>query len=189
MFKIAILISIVSLVSACGQATSEIVEVSEPTPTKTVPVEGESNIADQNFRIAWEKSRDDSLRSIESHLQKWKQQNITNYDFVIWKIGPGHTNTWDRAPVLIEVRNGSRQSLVLANAEDKRLVMARLDGFDEIDSIDKLFEYLKSEVENGRIVAIDYDKRLGYPELSTISFTFAHLHGWRNIKVTRLERR
>lgn len=178
-------------VSGCGTATQQIGESSTPIPTLSITprLASESNIADQNFRIEWEKARDASIQDLDRHFQKWKQQNIAAYDLEISKVGPGHTNTWDRAPVLIEVRNGERRCIRLANAEDQRLIMAGLDGFEEIDSIDKLFAYLKSEIENGRIVDVDYDQRLGYPELSTIRFTFAHNHGWRNIRVARVERK
>lgn len=178
-------------VSGCGSATNQIGESpAAPLTLSNKPsMASASNIADQNFRIEWEKARDASIKDSDLHLQKWKQQNIADYDLEISKVGPGHTNTWDRAPVLIEVRNGERRSIRLANAEDQRLIMARLDGFEEIDSIDKLFAYLKSEIENGRIVDVDYDQRLGYPELSTIRFTFAYIHGWRNIRVARVERK
>ena len=65
--------------------------------------------------------------------------------------------------------------------------MSRKDGFENIDTIEKLFAYMRQELETGKILEVKYDKKTGYPKDVSIRHTYNNSHGSRSIHISKLE--
>lgn len=172
--------------SSCANDTVESnfsVPSSDPLPAATpLPM----TIAEENFAREW-KTKFDKMKSdiLDSH-EKWKQKNIKAYLFVAAKYVGGVSSPWNRNPVLIKVDNGRPVSLDVVDKTDVSS-LARTDGFEEFDTIDKLFGYMLKELENGRMVRAKYDKKTGFPTWVLIDSSFG-IHGSRSITVSKFAR-
>ncbi|MEQ1763027.1 MAG: DUF6174 domain-containing protein [Pyrinomonadaceae bacterium] len=146
-----------------------------PTSTPT--------IAEENFRKDW-KSRYSQLKyEIIAARSKWEEEKIRSYSYVAAKYRGGHTSPWNRWPVLIKVMEDAPISVELVDKSD-RSIGARKDGFEEVDTINKLFAYMLSELEKGWIVSAEYDEAIGYPRRVFIE-EFLGPHGARGIEITK----
>ncbi len=97
------------------------------------------------------------------------------------------TNTWNRQPVVIKIRGGEKISLEKASKEYDYVYDSRTDGFEDFDTIDKLFSYMRQELDDRNIIEVKYDKKYGYPKKAVITVTFAFNHNWHTIDVSKFE--
>ena len=144
------------------------------------------SIAEENFAKEWKSKFDKTVAELERNRNLWKQNEIYDYDFVITKSAGGLTNEWNRLPILIKVRDGERISIKSVEKDKDYVIYSRTDGFEDFDTIEKLFNYLRQELENRRILEVKYHKNLGYPKSVTFIDSFK-IHGYRNIVVERIE--
>lgn len=149
------------------------------------PFDNSTNISEENFAKAWKSKFYETDIELERRRVLWQENKIVNYDFVAAKYAGGQTNTWNRSPVLIKVREGEKVSIETESKTDKSS-MARTDGFEDFDTVDKLFEYLRKELEEGKMLEVEYDIRSGYPKSSRIRDSF-EIHGARSIVITKFE--
>jgi hypothetical protein len=147
------------------------------TPTRT------PTIGEENFRKEWESKYEELNREILAAQSRWNESNIRSYSYVAQKDRAGVSSPWNRSPVLIKVDDGRTISIeVLDKREGSAL--ARSDGFEQIDTFDKLFMYMLSELEKGQLVSGNYDKNLGFPKAVHILQSF-EIHGGRSILVSK----
>lgn len=146
-----------------------------------------ANVADQNFLKRWREQYDASFAELERNQQIWQESKIKNYDFVIAKYAGGQTSSWNRMPVLIKIREGEKVSLEKVEKDKDYVYSSRTDGFEDIDTIDKLFDYLRQELDDRNILNVEYDKNYGYPKSVSITFTSYTNHNWRVIEISKLE--
>ena len=168
------------------QADSEKQPIDSPSKTPRIE-DNPSNIADQNFVKEWKAKYDITLAELERNRKLWQESKITNYDFVTAKYAGGQTNTWNRLSVLIKIREGEKVSLEKVEKDVDYVYSSRTDGFEDIDTIDKLFDYIRQQLDDRNILEIKYDKNYGYPKSVNITFTFATNHNWRVIEISKLE--
>lgn len=140
----------------------------------------------EKFEAAWREQYDKSLVKLEYNQKRWAGNSIANYDFVVGKMMGGHTSPWNQSPVVIKVRDGQKISIELESQSDKT-DMARTDGFEEIDTIDKMFDYMRRELDGGKMLEVEYDEQLSYPKSVALIYD-THVHGSRHIKITKLEK-
>ena len=156
----------------------------KPAVTPT-PLPKDAEIADVNFQKDWQVKYARSKAEIIKNAKAWRAKNRFNYDFTIAKYAGGQTNTWNRWPVRISVRDGVAASKELVDTTNTS-EPSRTDGFEEIDTIPRLFDYLLAELESGNILMVEYDRRFGYPKRAYITFTYRHNHNVRSIVVSSL---
>lgn len=144
------------------------------------------SIGEENFAKQWKAEFDKMKSEITGARDKWEQNNINSYAFVAAKYIGGVSSPWNRSPVLIKVDNGQAVAFEVVDKNDISS-LARTDGFEELNTIDKLFDYMLRELENGRMVTADYDKSLGYPKFVSISISYES-HGSRSIQISKLTR-
>ena len=182
-FLIGVLLS--SVCSSSREGKLEDRPVIETIAVSPSPQQTPKKIANENFEKEWKSQYQTASEELETNRALWQESKIVNYDFVVGKMMGGTTSPWNRLPVLIKVRDRIRTSIELEK-EFEGTYMERLDGFEEIDTIDNLFEYLRRELENGNILEMNYDKKLGYPKRSGLVFDF-HSHGTRYIDISKFE--
>ncbi len=154
------------------------VERSESTPSPT------PDIAAENFRKAWERDFETMKREIEVARDNWLKNKIQSYSFVARKDIGGVSSDWNRSPARLAVENGRMSKIEVIDKSDISMY-ARTDGFEEFDTIDKLFDYMLRELESGRMVKADYDKELGYPKFVSTLYSY-NPHGGRSIAISDL---
>ena len=159
---------------------NESAKVVSATPT---PEQTPKSIADENFEKEWKSKFDASTAELERNRRLWQESKINNYDFVIVKYAGGVTNDWQASPILIKVREGEKFSTEAA----KKGYDFRIDSYTDFDTIDKFFNYLRQQLEKGKIIYVEYDKKFGYPiKIIHIKDSY-EIHGYRNIAVEKLE--
>jgi hypothetical protein len=146
-----------------------------PTPTP------KQSAAQKELEIEWKNRYDETSAELYRNRNLWRDSRILNYNFTAVKVTDGGFETWDPGPVTIKVQGGA------AAAIESRLISedhwASTEGFKDIDTIDKLFDFLRQELEAGKMLEVDYDARTGYPKTSTLIFAFENRRH-RTIKIT-----
>jgi len=157
----------------------ELTSVNKPSTNKPM------NIAEENFANAWKSKFDETAAELERNRNLWKQNQIADYDFVVSKSAHGYTDKWTRLPVLIKIRDDEKISIEKVEKDKDYVIYSRTDGFENFDTVDKLFNYLRQELEKGRILGIKYHKDLGYPK-NVVILDSHDTHG-RIIVVEKIE--
>ena len=137
------------------------------------------NIEEENFAKEQTEKFEATNNELERNRRLWQGNKIVDYDFVVWKLAGG-VNGW--SPALIKVREGEIISIEAASKSD----FLKIDGYENFDTVEKLFNYMRLELENGKIIIAKYNKKFGYPEEVHIVFSYA-IHGGHTIKVTKFE--
>lgn len=166
--------------AGCGNINS--------APAHSTPVayssNSNTNIAPENFKEEWKKAFPDALAKLKTNFELWQGKKIINYDFMAWKTAPGVSSDWaEGPPVFINVRKNIATSI---KYEHQPPDLERSTGYDEFDTIDKLFAYLKTELESGKMLQVTYDKEFGYPKKSSIIHAYIS-HGARTLDVEQFE--
>jgi hypothetical protein len=100
---------------------------------------------------------------LERNRRLWKETKILNYNFECHQIRGG-MYSW--AKVLIQVRN--EKAISIKPVEDPS-VLTKLDGYEDIDTFEKIFDKIEEGYENDYIVEVTYNEKYGYPEKTTIN--------------------
>lgn len=99
---------------------------------------------------------------LEQNREVWQGSKISNYNFVISKMDMG---TWSWMPFLIKVRDGQAVS---KTPENKLRPMTIVDGYDDFDTVEKIFNQIQEAYNKGYAVEVRYNKKFGYPEKTVI---------------------
>lgn len=97
-----------------------------------------------------------------SNRNKWQEAKINNYNLKLSKFGGGNYG-W--VPISIQVRNNQNVSTKSAR---KREQLERIDGYDEFNTIEKMFDKIQEAYERKYSVNVTYDKEFGYPKTIAI---------------------
>ena len=65
--------------------------------------------------------------------------------------------------------------------------MARTDGFKDFDAINKLFDYLRQELNDRNIIDVNYDKKFGCPKSVFVKSPFSGVHDYGTIQISKFE--
>ena len=93
----------------------------------------------------------------ENH-ELWQASKIKNYNFIVTRFGGG---LYMHVPFMIKVRNGE---VVSREPMEEVLPLVKTDGYEDVDSIEKMFTRIQISCLRGDKVIVIYDKQLGYPE-------------------------
>ena len=193
MFRVALCLVFVFAVfqfSSCSsvQPTVSSDSMRENNPMASPPPEkSPKNIADENFEKDWKSKYEKTLAEMERNHRLWQESKIANYDFVIYKYAGGNTNEWNRLPVLIKIREGNQFSIEKVEKDKDYVIYSRTDGFEDFDTVDKLFNFIRWQLDNGKIVEAEYDKKFGYPKNVFLIFTYSTNHNSHNIAISKFE--
>lgn len=146
-----------------------------PTPDKSVKTP-----ADESFEKDWKNTREAAAAELERNRLLWQENKIANYNIVCGQYAGGFENPAE--PAIIKVRAGkavSIEAVAKSNAP-------KLNGYENFDTIDKLFEYAQHELENGKILNVKYNRKLGYPEITSIKRSY-DIDDWNSINITKFE--
>ncbi len=186
-----LLVSLLSVfvLTACSSSQQNS-SVNSEDENKNIKVISESSpqsdevttIANESFANDWKEEFEATVDEIERNRRKWQESKIENYSFEIAKYAGGTTNPWNRRPFLIKIQNGEKTIEKIEKGYDEET-----DGFEDIDTIDKLFNYLRKELENGKIIEAKYHKKFGYPKEVFIIYTYEHNHNSHNIFISKFE--
>jgi hypothetical protein len=185
---IALIIFLISVIQFAGCASPEQVNSENsataikaeavcamPTPDKSVKI-----AADENFENDRKNTREAVAAELERNRLLWQENKITNYNFVCGQYAGGFENPAE--PAIIKVREGkaiSIEAVAKSNAP-------KLNGYENFDTIDKLFEYARQQLENGKILNVKYNKKLGYPEITSVKKSY-DIDDWNSINIVKFE--
>lgn len=116
----------------------------------------------------------------EKNRRLWQENKIVNYNFVSTKFGGG-IYAW--VPVFIQVRNSQKVSMEPARA---RKELERIDGYEDFDTVEKIFARIQEAYEKGYIVNVIYNTKFGYPERITID-DLSDAHSAFVIEISKFE--
>lgn len=133
----------------------------------------------ENFKKKWQDEYNATLAEIEQNRRLWEKNNIVNYSFVCQQFAGG-MNGWGE--VVIKVRE-SKNILIERTEKDSP---AKIDGYENFDTIDKIFDYLHQELNKGRLVKVKYNKESGYPEELSINYS-SNIDAFYGVYVKKFE--
>lgn len=125
------------------------------------------------------KNVDRLIEELNKNREIWKSQNISDYNYYC-EVFTGGTTVYN--PVSVQVRE-NKTFLVEETA---------ISGFhyqfnyQELDSIEKMFDYIQKHLEKGSSLSVKYNKKYGYPEDWTVKFGF-NIHDYYVFKITKFE--
>jgi len=125
----------------------------------------ERRFESEGFENKWKSRYEETLSALNKNRLIWQANNFGDYEYFCEQFQGGTYSNW--AGVLFTVRDGKPFSLEVKEREG-----ARMDDYDKLGSIDKIFDYLRQELENGRLIDVTYHKS-GYPEKIYIEYSFA----------------
>ncbi|CAN5488863.1 hypothetical protein BH10ACI1_BH10ACI1_06930 [soil metagenome] len=136
------------------------------SPSKTPRiVDSPAIIWDKNFAKKWKSKYGATYAKMERNRQLWRKNNIVNYNFVVdFRTMVGCTCL----PAVIKVREGKMISM--GNVPDDYTDKYR--DPKRIETVEKLFDLIKQELDAEHIVDADYNNKLGYPERIVITNSF-----------------
>ncbi len=183
------LICLLFVFSACS--STQKADSQNATENKTVnlsesraKIDNPSSYAEEKFAEKWKSEYEETIAELELNRRLWKESQILNYDFVIQRCCGGATDYW--SPMLIKVRNGELDSMELVT-KSGFVNYLKIDSYENFDTIDKLFNYLRHELEEGRIIESSFDKQYGHPTDARIIFAIGVTHGSNNIQISKFE--
>ena len=128
-----------------------------------------SQVKNVNNTVNTSKKNDPEL---EKNKKLWQEKNITNYNLTasLFKGGPYR---WVE-PVLIKVRNGQAISMESLDEKSKgepiEEVEELMEGYKEVNTIEKMFDYIQKGLDVEGFVSVKYDKNFGYPKKMAVNF-------------------
>lgn len=94
----------------------------------------------------------------EKNRELWQTSKVANYNFIVTRFVGG---TYMYAPMLIKVRDCKAVSL---EPTEELLPLIKTDGYEEYDTVEKMFTRIQRFCLNGDKVTVLYNKEFGYPE-------------------------
>jgi hypothetical protein len=136
-----------------------------PTPPK-FPKDNKITYINENFKKEWQDKYNATVAEMERNRQLWQESKILNYDFVCQQFAGG-MNGWG------EVKIKARENKSVSIEKTEKDSLAKIDGYEKFDTIVKIFDFMRQELDEGRLVRVEYDKDLGYPEQISITYSYA----------------
>jgi hypothetical protein len=96
--------------------------------------------------------------ALEQNLTKWNNAGIRSYDYTASLINTGPTGY--AFPVVISVRDGSYVSIRAVDKDN----LAGMDGYKEFNTIDKMFELVRTHGADEFPPEVTYNEKYGYPK-------------------------
>jgi hypothetical protein len=120
-------------------------------------------------------------REVEKNRSVWKEKNISDYDFVCERHGEGSGGDFI---VATKVR---RNQTLHVNKDNNMFSVKDINDFPyykEINSIEKMFDYIQGMLEEGYRIKVTFDNQYGFPEQIEIKMDGS---GWVNIKIKQFQ--
>lgn len=147
-----------------------------PTPKQTA--------AQIELETEWKSKYMQASGDLEYHRRLWTRNGIQDYNFEAVKGGASTTDPWSGSVVVVKVRDGENRSMLMV--EPTEGYYQRPAGYEDLDTIDKLFDLLRQELESGKILEARYDETRGYPLSATLTYAFS-ARRTRSITISKFE--
>lgn len=99
---------------------------------------------------------------LANNRNKWQEAKIDNYNLKLSKFGGG---IYGWVPVSVKVRNNKTESVKPARKHGQ---LERIDGYDEFNTVEKMFDKIQGAYNRKYSVNVTYNKEFGYPEIIAI---------------------
>ena len=116
---------------------------------------------------------------LDHNKRLWEEHQLKDYEFICQQFGGGSVG-WGEA--LIKVKQGKSVSIENTNKQE----LGKLDGYENIETIEKVFEYIKQNLDAGKRIDVKYHEQLGYPMEVKITVSYA-IDAWRGFFIRELK--
>lgn len=113
----------------------------------------------------------------DQNIAKWKAAGIKNYDFTASLIEGGARGY--AYPVIISVREGSYVSIKAVKKDN----LAGMKGYEEFNTVEKMFEVIRSHLTDEFPAKVRYNEKYGYPE-NIIIGNPRFIDAWRSFEIS-----
>jgi hypothetical protein len=123
---------------------------------------------------------------LEKNRRLWQEKNISDYDLTA-SLYKGGSSVWAE-PVLIKVRNG--QAISIEILEEKFKVLSdeeAVGGYRELDTIEKMFDYIQKGLDGEADMQVKYDKNFGYPKDIRVNYIKRGSDSWQTMIIKKFE--
>jgi len=118
-----------------------------------------------NFTKEAKNKYDSTLAELERNRRLWSEKNVRNYEFHCEQFQGG---IYTFVAVLIKVRDGKPSSFEVVGKDEE---LMRKDDYDKMTSFENMFDFIRQELENGRIIDVKYHET-GYPTEVRITYSY-----------------
>jgi Family of unknown function (DUF6174) len=115
------------------------------------------NLNNKPVNLNNEKDRkefDKQIEKLNENRKLWEEQNFTNYDFTMQQWAEGVGSDWK---LDFKVRDGKPIPF-------ENMTYPEIHKYDDLNTIDELFDYINDSMEKGWAVRTKYNKQYGYPQ-------------------------
>ncbi len=135
-----------------------------------------------NLNNAEERQKFEEIsREIEKKRSLWRERNISDYDFVCERFAEGVGGDFT---VAIKVRENETLPV---KKDNNRFSVKDINDFPyykEINSIEKLFDYVQRMLEEGYRVRVTFNNQYGFPEQTRIT---TGGNGWVSVNIKQFQ--
>lgn len=159
MFRINLWLALLIIVFqflGCAPAQQTSVLTPNPTPPE-FPKDNEISFINENFKKEWQDKYNATVAEMERNRQLWQESKILNYDFVCQQFSGGLMGMGEKK---IKVR----ENKVVSIEPTERDYPSSVFNFENFETIDKTFDFMRQELDRGGLVEVKYNENLGYPE-------------------------
>ena len=108
-----------------------------------------------------------TFAELERNRQLWQESKVENYDFEIACNTGAGTSTI--SGVAVKVREGKMISIEKSPKDHP----GEIYESENVETVGKIFEFMKQELDDDRIIKAEYNQNLGYPERIRITHSYA----------------
>lgn len=123
---------------------------------------------------------------LDKNRRVWQEKKIKDYDLTA-SLYKGGSSVWAE-PVLIKVRNG--QAITIEILDDKYKVLSdeeAIGGYRELDTIEKMFDYIQKGLDGEADIQVKYDKNFGYPKDMRVNYVKRGSDSWQTMIIKKFE--
>jgi hypothetical protein len=123
---------------------------------------------------------------LDKNRRLWQEKRIGDYDLTAG-LYKGGSSVWAE-PVLIKVRNGKAISIDILDEKYKVLSdKEAIGGYKELDTIEKMFDYIQKGLDGEADIQVKYDKNFGYPKDMRINYIKRGWDSWQTMIIEKFE--
>lgn len=116
---------------------------------------------------------DKQISELTKNRELWKSQNISNYGYTMQQFSEGMGNDWK---LVFKVRDNKPIPF-------ENMTYPEFHKYENSDTIDELFDYIKDSMEEGWSVNVKFENSLGYPK----EISVGGMDGFMSKKIEKFE--
>lgn len=131
----------------------------------------------------FKREQKDRYNEVSAELERnkylWEQNQLKDYEFICQQFGGGSVPFGE---ALIKVRHQKLVSIENTNENG----YGKIDRCEKFETIEKVFEYIRENLDDEQRLDVKYDEQLGYPTEVKLTASYA-VDAWNGFVIKELK--